>query len=545
MKPLALAVLLLAPAALAAGDRPNILFAFADDWGRYASAYAGLPQEYRSERPGDVLSGMPGFATPNFDRVAQDGVLFTNAFVNAPSCTPCRSSLLSGQYFWRTGRGAILNGAVWDETIPSWPLLLEDAGYHLGQTYKVWSPGTPADAPYGRKRTAYESAGGLMNRFSQTVTGAEDRDAAKARIFAQVRENFRRCLADREDGQPFSYWFGPTNVHRTWVEGSGKELWGLDPDDLEGRMPAFLPDVPAVREDFADYLGEVMAFDAALGVILDELEASGEAANTLVAVSGDHGAPGFPRGKTNLYDFGTAVPLAVRWPGRVPAGPPGKPRVVTDFTTLPDLAPTFLEAAGVAVPDVMTASGLLPVLTSANSGRVDPSREFAITGRERHVAAARTDYLPYPQRAVRTDRFLYVRNFAPDRWPQGTAPGYGEPGDMPPAGPLGGDTRAAFADVDASPTKAWMILHRDDPAVATAFALGFLKRPGEELYDLSADPDQVTNVADDPRFADAKAELANRLLGVLRETGDPRVTGAGDAFDRPPYSGKVDKSRRP
>ncbi len=97
--------------------RPNIVFAFADDWGRYASAYAAIDKG----GPSDIVN------TPNFDRVAREGVLFTNAFVNAPSCTPCRSSLLSGQYFWRTGRGAILQGAIWDGDIPSYPLILQKA----------------------------------------------------------------------------------------------------------------------------------------------------------------------------------------------------------------------------------------------------------------------------------------------------------------------------------------------------------------------------------------------------------------------------------
>src|SRR5688572_22459370 len=108
--------------------RPNILFIFADDWGRMASAYAKL------DGPGtfnDVVK------TPNIDEVAQRGVLFKRAFVSAPSCTPCRSALISGQHFWRTGRGAILRGAVWDGSQPSFPLLLRGAGYHIGETYKV------------------------------------------------------------------------------------------------------------------------------------------------------------------------------------------------------------------------------------------------------------------------------------------------------------------------------------------------------------------------------------------------------------------------
>ena len=145
-----------------ADGRPNILFAFADDWGRYASAYARA--DLRKGTPNDVIQ------TPNFDRIAEQGVLFKNAFVTAPSCTPCRSSLLSGQYFFRTGRGAILQGAHWNPDIPSFPLLLKSAGYHIGETYKVWSPGTPRDAPFGAGQHGYEKAGVKFNKFSQNVT---------------------------------------------------------------------------------------------------------------------------------------------------------------------------------------------------------------------------------------------------------------------------------------------------------------------------------------------------------------------------------------
>ena len=542
-RPALVLTLLLAPAATAAEsseaaqDRPNLLFAFADDWGRYASAYAALDGDAR-----DDLSRAAGFSTPNFDRVAARGALFTHAYVNAPSCTPCRSSLLTGRPFYTTGRGAILNGAVWDGSIPSYPEALRAGGYAVGQTYKVWSPGTPNDAPIGGNRTGYEKAGSKFNRFSQFVTAADDRDAAKQKLYDEVRANFTAFLNDAGadgEGRPWHYWFGPTNVHRTWVAGSGEKLWGIDPDSLEGKLPPFLPDVPVVREDFADYLGEVMAFDAALGVLLDELERRGELQNTVIAVSGDHGAPGFPRGKTNLYDFGVAVPLAIAGPN-IPGG-----RVVADFVTLPDLAPTFLDFAGADRPDGMTAQSLVPVLTSEQAGRVDESRDAAFFGRERHVGSARTDYLPYPQRGIRTAEYLYIRNFAPDRWPQGTAPGYGEPGEMPPAGKLGSNTRAAFADVDAGPTKAWMIGQRFEPGAAAMFDLGFLRRPGEELYHVPSDPHQLTNVAADPAHAAARERLSARLMDHLRATGDPRVTGDGTTFDKPPYAGREGYERLP
>jgi len=187
------AALLLAPlAALPAAEtrRPNILFAFADDWGRYASVYTQLVAR---GTPNDVIH------TPNFDRVVREGVFLKNAFVTAPSCTPCRSSLLSGQYFWRTGQGAILQGAVWNSEIPSYPLLLRAAGYPIGKTFKVWSPGTPRDAPYGGTKFAYEQAGRRFNQFSQNVTKmvAEGMtvEAAKQVLYDEVRGNFEALSA--------------------------------------------------------------------------------------------------------------------------------------------------------------------------------------------------------------------------------------------------------------------------------------------------------------------------------------------------------------
>src|SRR6185503_16575707 len=108
--------------------------------------------------------------TPNIDSVAARGVMFRNAFAPAPSCTPCRSALLSGRYFFNTGRGAILQGAVWDSSIPTFPLLLQESGYHIGKTAKVWSPGTPADAPFGGQKHAYQKAGMRFNNYSEQAT---------------------------------------------------------------------------------------------------------------------------------------------------------------------------------------------------------------------------------------------------------------------------------------------------------------------------------------------------------------------------------------
>ncbi len=507
--------------------RPNILFCFADDWGRYASIYATLEKQPSLNQ---IVK------TPNIDRVAREGVLFRRAFVNAPSCTPCRSALLSGRYFFNTGRGAILHTAQWDPAIPSFPLLLRDAGYHIGETYKVWSPGTPNDAPFGAGKYAYEKAGNLPNNFSENATEmigkGQSLEATREKIYGQVNANFDAFLADRKAGQPWHYWFGPTTTHRRWVKGSGKKLWNIEPDSLKGKLPPFLPDVPEVREDLADYLGEVQAYDAYIGLLLKRLEETGELDNTLIVISGDHGMPGVTNGKCNLYDFGTGVTLAARLP-KTMGGKAG--RVIDDLVSLPDLAPTFLEAAGVPIPAGMNARSLLSVLRSNKSGQVEANRNWVIAGRERHVAFANENNLPYPQRSLRTPEFLYIRNFKPDRWPLGYPVAVTDT-SAPTQEDLEANTYAAFADMDASPTKAWLVLHRNEPQWKRFYDLAFAKRPGEELYDLRQDPSQMNNVATDPAYAKEKAKLAAQLLKLLTNAGDPRVTGDGAAFERPPFT---------
>jgi arylsulfatase A-like enzyme len=518
--------------ALSAPQRPNILFFFADDWGRFARVYA---------EHGNLAGTNSLLRTPNLDRLAKEGVLFRNAHVNAPSCTPCRSSLLSGQHFWRTGRGAILQGAVWDESIPTYPLLLRDAGYHLGKSYKVWSPGSPGDAPYGGQKHAFEKSGRAFNNFSENATDLVAKgatvEAARGKLLEEVRGNFRAMLAAKAADQPFAYWFGPTNTHRAWVRGSGQKLWGLDPDALKGKLPAFLPDVPVVREDLADYLGEVQALDAAMGVLLEELDRAGERSKTLIAISGDHGAPGFPHGKCNLYGFGTGVSLIVAGAG-VQGG-----RVVDDMVTLPDLAPTFLEAGGVKPPAVMTGRSLWNVLQSDRQGQVDPTRTWVVAGRERHVEIARPDYSPYPQRALRTQDHVLIVNFKPERWPLGN-PYRLDGADEPTFAELAQTTFVTLPDDDAGPTKAWFVGARKSTEWSSLFDKFYGRRPMFELYDLRKDPDEMNNVAEEPGYAAIRKEMTERLFAILRETGDPRMTEDGKYFETPPLAGPLPKQEQ-
>ncbi len=505
-------------------NRLNILFCFADDWGRYASCYAKLDG-------GPSLNQV--VKTPNVDRIAREGVMFRHAFVPAPSCTPCRSALLTGRYWWNTDRGAILQGAVWNTNIPSFPLLLRDAGYHIGKSYKVWSPGTPADAPFGGQQFAYEKAGRMPNNFSEEVSRMVSNGVsvaeARGKILDQVRGNFDAFLADRKPGQPWLYWFGPTTTHRTWIKGSGQKLWGIEPESLQGKMSKFLPDVAEVREDVADYLGEAQAYDAYIGVLLKRLEEAGELDRTVIVISGDHGMPGVPGGKCNLYSFGTAVALVARMPG----GKGG--RVVDDFVNLMDLAPTFMEVGGVKIPTGVSGRSIVPQLTSTRSGAIDPTRDYVVTGRERHVGAARAGNLPYPMRAIHTKDFVYVRNFAPDRWPMGAPYAVTDTGE-PSATELERNTRTAFPDMDASPTKAWVIAHRGEKQFKPFYDRAFALRPEEELFDRRSDPDQVQNVAREASFLVEKGLMSRRLMKVLTETSDPRVTGDGLKFERTPFT---------
>jgi uncharacterized sulfatase len=214
---------------------------------------------------------------------------------------------------------------------------------------------------------------------------------------------------------------------------------------------------------------------------------------------------------------------------RVPNGKGN--RVVDDFVSLPDLAPTFMEIGGVKAPDNLYGRSLLPILQSEKSGQIDPTRNWVITGRERHVQNGREGNLPYPQRALRTPRWVYVRNFEADRWPMGSPGGTGHA----PDGNVETNTFVTYPDMDAGPTKAWLVAHRNKAQWKWYYDWAFGKRPGEELYDVQNDPDQIRNLAADPQYGEQKQWLSARLMKLLKEAGDPRVIGDGKTFERPPF----------
>lgn len=453
--------------------RPNLLILMADDWGNQGASF-----------PGAV-----GVKTPVFDRIAKEGMLFRNAHSAAPSCSPSRAALLTGQWPWRLEQGANLHGFI-PSKFATYPELLESAGYFAGMEKKGYSPGSNEGRPHN-------AAGPSFNDFGS-------------------------FLAARPKERPFCYWFGSRQPHRPYASGTGMKS-GIDPSKVS--VPPYLPDNETTRRDICDHLQQIEQFDRQCAEILNLLERSGELDNTLIIVTGDNGWP-FPRAKATCYDSGTHQLLAIRWGARIKGG-----TVAEDLVSLSDLAPTFLEAAGVTVPASMTGRSLMPILVSGKSGAIDPSRDHVLTGMERHVQNGRSDgdnrSVGYPMRTLVTKDFHYIRNFKPDRWPAGDPCGLPAPGFEA----LATSTTATFPDCDAGPTKAFMVTHADDPAVKPFTDRAFGKRPPRELYDLRQDPYELKNLAEDPQHAATVELLDARLMAELKASGDPRATGSGVDLD--------------
>lgn len=454
--------------------KPNILFAIADDWGwPHAGVY-----------------GDPVVQTPAFDRLAGEGVLFNHAYISSPSCTPSRNAVLTGQYHWRLGPGADLWSTL-DPATPVYPLLLEDAGYKIGRYRKSWGPGD-------------------ISNWERHPVGDDFTEGG-----------FKAFLAEREADQPFCFWLGTSDPHRPYDLGSGLES-GMDLEKI--RLFDCFPDNEIVRSDVADYYYEVQRFDSLVASAIALLEEIGELENTIIVMTGDHGMP-FPRCKSNNYDSGARIPLAVRWGSKVKN--PG--RVLEDFISTTDLAPTFLDIAGIVIPEVMTGKSFKDLLFTSEDGLVSTeNRSYILHGKERHVPGQEDNMGGYPVRAIRNHDFLYIRNFKPERWPSGT-PNYKEA-----AIPF-----CWLGDCDNGPTKTYMVENKDkDELHKMLYDLSFGKRPSEELYDCRKDPEQLVNLADDPEYSAIKEELSSLLLDQLEITGDPRVLGGGDAFDQVPYLGQ-------
>jgi len=434
--------------------------------------------------------GDPVVKTPNIDKVSEQGIRFTNAFCSSPSCTPARASMLTGQDIWRLEEGANLWG-----TLPSkfevYTDILEEEGYLVGCEGKGWGPGD------------FEAGGRVRNPGGTPYDSFE--------------EFYTQCEKD----QPFIYWFSSRNPHRPFRENGG-QLANIELSKIV--VPEYLPDTEEVRADIADYYDEVQHFDREVAGYIALLKEVGQMDNTVIIVCSDNGWQ-MPRGLANLYDMGTKIPMIISMPNRFKPG-----RVVDDFVSLSDLAPTILELAGAPVSEDITASSLVNILESEQSGVIEAERDFVVTARERH-AYVRKNGAGYGGRAIQTSDFLYIINYEHENWPAGDPPLYG--------------------DVDAHmlhypcPTKLYLLEYREEENVKALFDLAFEKRPEEELYDLKRDPYQMNNLADDSEYALAKSEMNKRLIQYLTDTKDPRVLGGEMKWLNAAYFKEIDKTPRP
>lgn len=475
VKQLLTALLLIVALRAGAADRPNILFIIADDWSYgHAGAY-----------------GCGWVQTPNFDRIAKEGILFTHAFTPNAKCAPSRAILLTGRHSWQL-EDAANHWCFFPEKFGSFMQRLEQAGYTTGSCGKGWGPGFVK-----------------TERFTGERIGKRGNDYA---------DNFGVFLDQTPDDKPWVFWLGTTEPHRGYKPGSGIAK-GKSVQDID-RVPAYWPDTEAVRSDMLDYAAEVETVDEQVGKALKLLENKGQLDNTLIVVTSDHGMP-FPRCKGQAYLDSNRVPLAVRWPEGIAASG----RVADDYVSFIDLAPTFLDVAGVEEPgpimQPITGKSIVPIFEAKQGGRIIAERDHVLVGKERHDIGRPNDG-GYPIRGINKDGLLYIRNCEPDRWPAG-------------------NPETGYLNCDGSPTKSLILQMRRDGKDRAYWDLCFGKRPAEELYDTKHDPDCMKNLAESPAYVERKAELKQQLDRTLREQNDPRALGRGVVFDEYPYA---DQGRR-
>jgi uncharacterized sulfatase len=446
---------------------PNFLFCIADDW---SFPHAGVY--------GDSV-----VQTPNFDRIAGEGMLFIRAYTAAPSCSPSRASILTGQDMYRLEAGGCLFGTL-PRRFPVYTHILERSGYLVASTGKGYGP-----ADLSLEGWEHDPAGVPLQEKSMEV--------ARYVRSTDYAANFIDFLDARDTASPFCFWYGAAEPHRPYDYGIGAKN-GYDLTKI--KVPEFLPDTDSSRNDVADYYYEVEWFDNHLGRMIEALERIGELENTVIIVTSDNGMP-FPRAKANLYNYGARMPLAIRWGKRINPG---------QLTEIPvshiDFAPTILEIAGQQIPEEMTGHSLVPLLLGSNQPFV---RQFVVTALERHTLA-RPDNKGYPMRGIHTRDFSYIHNFEPDRWPQGDP-------DID-AWPQG-----FYGDVDDGASKSQF--EHNPERWPDLFKASFGKRPAEELFHDNHDAFQLNNLADKPEYEEIKKELKENLFDYLKKTNDPRQEG--------------------
>ncbi|MCI0422999.1 MAG: sulfatase-like hydrolase/transferase [Acidobacteria bacterium] len=404
--------------------------------------------------------------TPNLDKLASQGARFAAAFSVAPVCAPSRSAIITGMYPTSIGSHHMRSKAVPPAGVKAFPEYLRAAGYYCTNNSK----------------TDYNFEAPPSHTPPVTVWDESSRNA-----------HWR----NRTPGQPFFAVFNLTATHesqiRTGSEEFAKNTEALRPEDRhdpsKAVLPPYYPDTPIVRNDWARYHDLITAMDLQAAALLKQLEEDGLAANTIVFFWGDHGR-GLPRAKRWVYDSGIRVPLIVRWPGKIQ---PGTAR--DDLVSLLDLAPTVLTLAGVPVPSHMQGQAFL-------GENAPPPRRYVFAHRDR------MDETYDMMRAVHDGRYKYIRNFFPGR-PYAQYIGYME--EMPTMREMRRVNKEHFNATSTNYGK----------AMTPAQAIFFLpEKPEEELYDITADPHELSNLAKSPAHQSVIQHLRQALEQWQKETKD-------------------------
>lgn len=491
--------------------RPNILFAISDDQSFGSTSFEGSTY----------------INTPAFDRVASEGIHFTNCYSGSPGCAPSRSAIVTGRHHWQNEQAG-QHASSWLKKYVPFIDLLDKNGYVTGRTGKGVGPFEYADSP-DHPLWRETNAAGIEHSNINYKDGDENGPWAGGITSTNYFENFRYFLDSVRKDEPFFFWYGAKEPHRVFE----KDSWKRFDKKLEDvQVPGFLPDTELVRGDLLDYAIEIEWFDLHLQRMLEYLESIGELDNTIVIVTADNGMA-FPRAKANGYEYGVHVPMAIRYPGF-----PGN-RTVDDPIGFADLAPTILELTGTSSEGMLPISGrsFLDILNSEKSGDVSESRQYAYSGRERH-SSSRYQNWGFPQRIISDGKFLFTWNVKPDRWPAG-APQKLDPEDTTMLLPMYGIDEdgkyirdAAFTDIDDCPTKTFLLENYKDAAIRPFFELSLGKRPEFEFFDVEKDPYCLNNLSGNPEYIEIEQRLRSSLMQELEKSNDPRVTGPdSEVFD--------------
>ncbi len=482
-------------------QRPNFLFIISDDQGYlHAGAY-----------------GSKDLRTPEFDKLAREGMLFKNAYCAAPNCSPSRAAILTGMNIWQLEEAALLY-STFPAKFKVLPDILEENGYYVGFCGKGWSPGNWKVS--GRKRNP---AGNEFSKFKLDslpglFIGTED-----------PAKNFDDFISRKKKDQPFMFWYGSYEPHVGYEKGIGLRN-GIDTSKLT--VPAFMPNVADAKLEISDYLFEIEWFDKQVGRLIESLKQHGLDENTLIIVTSDNGIVN-PHGKRSLFEWGTHEPFALYWPKMLNKG-----KAVDRLTSFTDIAPTFLELAGIELPKEMVGKSFAGLVLEDLETQQKDFPDFVLTGFERHDPR-RFDNVGYPMRAIRTKKYLYIRNYKPDRWPEGD-PVANEYGKKISADDIYFRKNEKGEYISQDPFKSsWTYKYTYLKPGTKLFNLAFGKRPSEELYDIIADPDCMNNILKAGEYKQIADSLYQILQNILITQGDPRECGYGDIFDSYPYYGTI------